>query len=154
MFSANKRFRWDLQVQASLRHSSVVVTSVPTPPHGEGLQIRPDVLQHHEERNPPLLLPITTPSLSFIYLFIFSQPQHRKMAGPHGKGYMCWQEGHLLWEEEGPDINRKSCAAGRLPRPSERGLENNVGPRFRARRQEMNARWCLQCRGNDKHYLV
>lgn len=72
MFSANKRFRWDLQVQASLRRSSVVVTSDPTPPHGEGLQIRPDVLQHREERNPSLLLPITTPSLLFIfYLFIF-----------------------------------------------------------------------------------
>lgn len=28
-----------------------------------------------------------------------------------GKGHRCHQEAHLLWEEEGPDINRKSCAA-------------------------------------------
>jgi len=32
-------------------------------------------------------------------------------AGRGGKGYMCGQEGHLLWEEEGPDINRKRVQA-------------------------------------------
>lgn len=79
-------------------------------------------------------------------------------ASPHGKGHRCRQEAHLLWEEEweeeGPDINRKRCAAELLLPPSERDLENNVSLRFRTRRQETHARWCLQCKGNDKRYLA
>lgn len=79
-------------------------------------------------------------------------------ASPHGKGHRCRQEAHLLWEEEweeeGPDINRKRCAAELLLPPSERDLENNVSLRFRTRRQETHACWCLLCRGNDKRYLA
>lgn len=75
-------------------------------------------------------------------------------ASPHGKGHGFRQEAPLLWEEKGPDINRKRCAAELLLPPSKGGLENNVGWRFRTGQQETQARWCLQCRGNDKRYLA
>lgn len=60
-------------------------------------------------------VPPPTPRSSSLHpcICFYSQPQWRKMApaGRGGKGYMCGQEGHLLWEEEGPDINRKRVQA-------------------------------------------
>lgn len=144
-----------MQIPASLRHSSIVLTSylfslllIERGPRCSSTSLGKKSIH-------PCSSPLY-PCLHYLFPPPCPRPLCRKMApaSPHGKGHRCRQEVHLLWEEEGPDINRKRCAAELLLPPSEGGLENNVSLRFRTRRQETHARWCLQCRGNDKHYLA
>lgn len=156
MFSANKRLLWYLQTPASLKRSSIVLTSYlfSLLLIERGPRCSSTLLGKKNTPAPPHWIPVST--TSSLFFFFLPRPLCRKMApaSPHGKGHRCRQEAHLLWEEEGPDINRKRCAAELLLPPSEGGLENNVSLRCRTRRQETHARWCLPCRGNDKHYLA
>jgi len=113
-----------LQILASLRHSSIVLTSYlfSLLLIERGLRYSSTLLR---KKSPPLLLHIVSlsllPWLFFFFNYYFSWPLCRKTApaSPHGKGHRCRQEARLLWEEEGPDINRKRRAAGLLLPPSE-----------------------------------
>lgn len=143
---------WYLQIPASLRHNCIVLTSYLFSYLliERDLRCSPGLLGKKPSTSAP---PYYIPFSSTIFFSFFRGHCVGKWF-LHGKGHRCHQEAHLLWEEEGPDINRKSCAAELLLPLREGGLENNVSSQFRTGQQETHAPWCLLCRGNDKHYLA